>query len=75
MDLPAEISHECWIAQLFGAKAVGRGGVIRRKATDVDRLIGRERFLFEVERRGFSAVENNGQLIVFCNRAPSRVLV
>ena len=75
MGLPAELTPERWIAQIFSAKAVNKGGVIRRQSLDVDRLIGRKRFLFEVERRGFRAVENNGQLIVFCNRAPVRILV
>ena len=74
MTLPANLSPDRWIAQFFAAKAVGQGGIIRRKAADVDRLIGRERFLYEVSLRGFRAVENNGQIIVFCNRAPVRVL-
>ena len=75
MSLPMELSPDRWIAQIFGAKAVGQGGTIRRKSADIDRLIGRDRFLFEVELRGFRAVENNGQIIVFCNRAPVRLLV
>ena len=74
MTLPANLPPDRWIAQVFAAKAVGQGGIIRRKAADVDRLIGRERFLYEVSLRGFRAVENNGQIIVFCNRAPVRVL-
>jgi hypothetical protein len=50
------------------------GGTVRRKVSDVERLIGRERFLHEVRRRGFRVVENAGQFIVFCNREPVYVL-
>lgn len=74
MPLPAELTPERWIAQIFSAKAVGRAGVIRRSARDIDRLVGRDAFLDEVRLRGFRAVENNGQILVFCNRAPVRVL-
>ena len=75
MSLPMELNPDQWIGQIFAAKAVGQGGTIRRKSADIERLIGRDRFLSEVELRGFRAIENNGQIIVFCNRAPVRVLV
>jgi len=74
MTLPVQLSSDQWVAQFFSAQAVGKGGVIRRKAVDVDRLVGRDRFLHEVRLRGFRAIENNGQILVFCNQAPVRVL-
>jgi hypothetical protein len=40
----------------------------------VDRFVGREAFLAEMRRRGFSVVENAGQLVIFCNREPIRRL-
>lgn len=75
MSLPVELSPDRWIGQIFAAKAVGQGGVIRRKSVDIDRLIGGDRFMSEVEKRGFRAIENNGQILVLCNRAPVRILV
>ncbi|MDJ0639155.1 MAG: N-(5'-phosphoribosyl)anthranilate isomerase [Paracoccaceae bacterium] len=75
MTLPVQLSSDQWINQFFSAQAVGQGGVVRRKAADIDRLAGRERFLREVSLRGFRAVENNGQILVFCNRAPVRILL
>ena len=75
MTLPVQLSSDHWIDQFFSAQAVGRGGVVRRKAADIDRLVGRERFLHEVSLRGFRAVENNGQILVFCNQAPVRILL
>ena len=61
---------ELWLAQMFSAKAVQTGGVIRRKISDVDREIGRERFELEVRRRGFRLIANGDQFIVICNTAP-----
>ncbi len=60
---------------VFSAKAVGRGGVIQRSARDVERVVGRSAFLREVQRRGFTLVENGDQLVVFCNRDPVRLIV
>jgi hypothetical protein len=73
-DLPATIRPEHWIVQVFSAKSAAEGGTVRRKVADVERLIGRDRFLHEVRRRGFRVAENAGQFIVFCNREPVRLL-
>lgn len=48
--------------------------MIRRKARDIARFAGMERFMAEVHRRGFRAMENSGQIVIFCNRAPIRWL-
>lgn len=72
--LPVSITPDRWIVQLFSAKSIAEGGIIRRKVVDVERLVGRKRFLYEVQRRGFHAVENAGQFIIFCNQDPVHVL-
>ncbi|MEM6760020.1 MAG: N-(5'-phosphoribosyl)anthranilate isomerase [Pseudomonadota bacterium] len=69
------LTAEGHLLEIFSSKAACSGGVIRRKARDIDRFIGREAFLNEVHRRGFRAVENAGQIIVFCNSEPVRRLV
>lgn len=66
------LSPEIWLSELFRSKAVQDGAVIRRKARDVERFAGMDRFLAEIDRRGFQVVENAGQLVIFCNRAPIR---
>ncbi|WP_365353570.1 hypothetical protein [uncultured Roseovarius sp.] len=48
--------------------------MIRRKARDVERYVGMERFMREIHRRGYQVLENSGQIIIFCNRAPIRWL-
>ncbi|MBK6467367.1 MAG: N-(5'-phosphoribosyl)anthranilate isomerase [Rhodobacter sp.] len=73
--LPTVITPERWITHLFSARSAAEGGIVRRKVSDVERLVGRDRFLNEVRRRGFRAVENCGQFIVFCNRDPVYLIV
>lgn len=73
-DLPAIISPDRWIVQLFSARSVAEGGIVRRKVSDVERLLGRERFLYEVRRRGYRAVENSGHFVIFCNAQPVYLL-
>lgn len=73
--LPAPITPDCWIIQLFPARTVADGGIVRRKMADVERLVGRERFLREVRRRGYRAIENGGYFVVFCNSEPVRLVV
>jgi hypothetical protein len=72
--LPERISPDRWITQIFSARAAAEGGIVRRKVADVERLIGRHRFVFEVQRRGFHAVENAGQFVIFCNRQPVTIV-
>jgi hypothetical protein len=59
---------------MFQSRAAAEGGVVRRSVHDIDRLVGRDRFLHEVARRGFTVVENAGQFVVFCNREPIRMV-
>jgi len=59
---------EVYIRNMFSAKAARDGGIVRRSIRDVERVMGRAAFLSEMERRGFTTVENAGQFVVFCNR-------
>lgn len=68
--LPPDI----WLLQLFTAKAARAGGVVRRQVRDVERIVGRSNFELELRRRGYHAVENAGQYVIFCNAEPVRVL-
>lgn len=51
------------------------GGIVRRKVRDMERMVGRDIFEREIARRGFSVVENAGQVVVFCNGEPVRLTV
>lgn len=64
-----------WFRHLFDAKAARNGGVVRRKTRDMERMVGRDLFEREIRRRGFIVVENAGQIVIFCNAEPVRMLV
>ena len=69
------LTPEMWLQDMFASKAVQRGEVIRRKARDFERFVGMDLFRTELRRRGFRAVENAGQIIVFCNQQAVRPVV
>jgi len=73
-DRNSPLSPEVWLKDLFASKAVQEGAVIRRKARDIERFVGMDRFMAEIARRGYQVAENSGQIIIFCNRAPVRWL-
>lgn len=75
MTLPPELSPEHWITHVFSAKAARQGGVIRRNLRDIERYVDRSAFEDELKRRGYHAVENAGQLIIFCNQEPIRLIL
>jgi hypothetical protein len=67
------IPNPTWANAIFDAKAVRRGGVVRRAVRDVEREVGRAAFLAEVQRRGFHAIECGQQFIVICNDGQMKV--
>lgn len=73
-DRGSPLSPEHWLQDMFASKAVQQGGVIRRKARDIERYVGMDRFMAEILRRGYQVAENSGQIVIFCNRAPVRWL-
>lgn len=73
--LPSPLSPQAWMIDLFSSRAAREGAVIRRKLRDIERYVGRETFLRELRRRGFHAVENAGQIVIFCNQEPVRILL
>ncbi|WP_420556042.1 N-(5'-phosphoribosyl)anthranilate isomerase [Roseovarius sp.] len=72
MSQNGPITPDAWMADVFRAKAARDGCIIRRRLRDIDRYVGRAAFISELERRGYQAVENAGQLVIFCNREPLR---
>lgn len=64
---------EHWMEQAFSCPTARNGGVIKRRVSDVERIVGRDLFLTEVRRRGFQAIENGDALVIFCNDAPVRL--
>jgi hypothetical protein len=67
----APVNHdpEAWIRLIFSAQSA-KGGVVRRSIAWIDREVGRDRFIAEVQRRGFHLLRTSDQFIVVCNRYP-----
>jgi hypothetical protein len=68
------IDPQVWIDQIFAAKAVARGGVIRRNISWVDAEVGRDRFVSEVRKRGYHLVQTGQQFVVICHTGPIHIL-
>lgn len=73
-ELIALLPPDIWMLQMFSAKTAREGGIVRRQVRDVERIVGRANFECELRRRGFHAVENAGQYVIFCNNEQVRVL-
>lgn len=61
---------DAWVQQVFAAKAVRKGAVIRRSMCWVRREIGYARFEAEVRRRGFRLIRTADQYVVICHNGP-----
>lgn len=65
---------ELWLKQIFEAKSVRTGGVVRRKVNDVISKVGREALELEVRRRGFHLIEAGSQFIIICSKDDIRLI-
>jgi len=72
VQLPDHLTPEIWLHQVFSSGPATKGGIVKRQIRDVERLVGRDAFLREVDRRGFQALENGRHFVVFCNLLPIR---
>lgn len=54
--LPAPIDPDAWMRAVFASRDAVRGGIVKRQIRDVERIVGRDAFLAEVERRGWQAL-------------------
>lgn len=61
--------------RIFDAKAAREGHVVRRSLSDIDLIVGRDAFGRELQRRGYHAVLNGDQVVIFCNNQPIRLWV
>ena len=67
-------SPDAYLTDMFTSRVAAEGGVVRRRRRDIERYVGQDRFLAELQRRGYRAIENAGHVIVFCNQDPIRTL-
>lgn len=63
-----------WVSQIFKAKAVTAGGIIRRKLASVLKYGAMELLLQEVRKRGFHLIQTGDQLIIVCNAGNIQII-
>lgn len=68
------VSPENWIRQMVSSKAARDRGLVRQKVQGIDRIIGCRRFEGELRRRGYRAVQNGSQYVIFCNNIALRLI-
>ena len=59
---------------MFKAKAVKKGGVVRRKRKSVEKNASVADLEAVVKRRGFHMVETGDQYVILCNAGTFRVI-
>ncbi len=73
-DGPVGPANPAWLARIFSAQAVQKGGVVRRKMVDVHREVGRDALMEEVQRRGFHLLACGDQYLIICHEGHIRVI-
>lgn len=73
--LSSPLTTQEWIIDLFSARAAANGVVVRRKKRDIERYVGMKELKGALRRRGFRAIENAGQIVIFCNQEPVRAIL
>jgi hypothetical protein len=73
--LPEHLTPEIWMEQVLSSGEAQKGGVVKRQIRDVERLVGRDRFVEILRQRGFQAVRNGRHFVIFCNADPIRRVV
>lgn len=68
--IPSYMQPAEWLDHIFSAKSALQGGVVRRKVRDVERYVGLPLFRAELRKRGYRAIRNGGDFVIFCNRYP-----
>lgn len=66
--------EKAWITDIFKAGICKRGGVVRRKVADVERIASEAELVDAVDRRGWHLVESGDQYVMFCNEGTFRVI-
>ena len=72
--MPTRATALANLATLFSAKAVRRGGVVRRNRAWADEQIGRDLLVAEVQRRGYHMIRCGGQYVIICNQGMVEVV-
>jgi hypothetical protein len=56
-----------WVEQIFSARIVGDGGVVRRSISDVNQNNALEEIIEIAKENDFHVIETGEQVIILCN--------
>jgi hypothetical protein len=62
-----------YVQQIIDTKA-SKGGVVRRKAANVDKFKYRQPLVAWVKEEGFHMLECGGQVVIICSRDPLQLV-
>ena len=65
---------KAWIDQIFKAKAVKKGGTLRRKKASVEKYASEKLLIDEVKRRGFNLITIGDQYLILCNKGEFKLI-
>ncbi|MEP4196055.1 MAG: N-(5'-phosphoribosyl)anthranilate isomerase [Aliishimia sp.] len=68
------LTPEEFFEDLFSTNDAHSGGVVRLSNLDMERFIGRDRFIQEMKARKFTAMVNRGQIYIFCNNKDLHII-
>lgn len=75
LDLdPSPPSPDDFLDDLFDCDAARAGHVVQVSHLDMERFVGRERFISDMKKRRFTAVQNRSQIFIFCNNRDLRLI-
>ena len=60
------VTAKNWIEKIFNSTAAQTHGVVRRKLSYIEKIVGKDLMLKEVEKRGFHILEVNDQWVFIC---------
>jgi len=68
------VYHYILFKIMFESETAKKGGVIRRKVSDINKYASVQLLVAEVKRRGFPMLETGGWFVIFCNSQPYKVI-
>lgn len=74
MGLTIIVPKNKWIKQIFSAAAVGKGAVVRRDLTWVEKNASLKDLEEEVRKRRFHMILTGDQCVIICNSGHMKVV-
>jgi len=70
MQPSAHPTPDRFLAQIFDDGPSGDDRIVKRRVREVEEIVGRHDFVAALRSRGYRAVQNGGEFVIFCNHDP-----